>query len=384
MSIFKLPDLGEGLPEAEISEWLIKEGDSVILDQAIVTVETAKALIEIPSPQSGIVSKFFGIEGDIIHTGDPLLEYAETITNGNSVPKSESKASTKVDKGSVVGEMPVSNSVLTEKAHAINGIGNSSIGLKATPAVRALARRCDVELSVITPTGPDRTITSKDVERVSKILSEVGKLQPLKGVRRTMAVTMSNAHAEVVAVTLNEDADISAWDNKQDTTIRLIRAITAACKIEPALNAWYDSHSIGRRIIKQVHIGIAVDTSDGLFVPVIRDVAQYSHTQLRDKINELKIGLKKRNISPDELRGQTITLSNFGGIGGRYANPIVVPPTVAILGAGTTRDEVCAIDGEAKIHKRIPLSLTFDHRAVTGGEACRFIVSVIKDLQLED
>ncbi len=382
MSIFKLPDLGEGLPEAEIAEWLIKEGDTVTLDQAIVTVETAKALIEIPSPQAGIVCKFFGEEGDIIHTGDPLLEYAES--GSKAQVNSNLKTDTKSDQGSVVGEMPVSNTVLTEKAQAVNGNGNSGIGLKATPAVRALARRRDVELSVITPTGPNRTITSKDVERVSKILNEVGKLQPLKGVRRAMAVTMANAHAQVVAVTLNEDADISAWTKTQDTTIRLIRAITVACKSERALNAWYDDHSIGRRIIKHVHIGIAVDTSEGLFVPVIRDVAQYSQAQLREKIDELKIGLKERKILPEDLRGQTITLSNFGGIGGRYANPIVVPPTVAILGAGTARDEVCAVNGEISIHKRMPLSLTFDHRAVTGGEACRFIMAVIQDLQLTE
>jgi len=377
MSIFKLPDLGEGLPEAEISEWLIKEGDTVELDQAIVSVETAKALIEIPSPQSGIVTKFFGQEGDIIHTGDPLLEFS-----GNET-KTKSKKSTS-DQGSVVGEMPVSNSVHNESAQSIAGHGKNATGLKATPAVRALARRLDVELSVITPTGPNGTITTKDVERVSKILSEVGKLQPLKGVRRAMATTMANAHAEVVAVTLNEDADIAAWTDTEDTTTRLIRAIVSACKAVPALNAWYDSHSIGRRIIKQVHLGIAIDTDDGLFVPVIRDVDNISNQQLRENIDKLKVGLKSRTILPEQLRGHTITLSNFGGIGGRYANPIVVPPTVAILGAGTARDEVIVSNGEIKIHKRIPLSLTFDHRAVTGGEACRFIVATIKDLELPE
>ncbi len=375
MTIFKLPDLGEGLPEAEIAEWLIKEGDTVALDQAIVAVETAKALIEIPSPQSGVIVKFFGEEGDIIHTGDPLLEF------GGSDDGSKKLNNKPDDQGSVVGEMPVSNSIHKEEAQAVSAIGKNLTGLKATPAVRALARRHDVELSMITPTGPNGTITSKDVERVTKILSEVGKLQPLKGVRRAMATTMANAHAEVVAVTLNEDADIAAWTQTHDTTIRLIRAIISACQSEPALNAWYDSHSIGRRIIEQIHLGIAVDTKDGLFVPVIKDVAQFSLVGLREKIEELKKALNNRKILPEELRGNTITLSNFGGIGGRYANPIVVPPTVAILGAGTARDEAVVVSGEIKIHTRIPLSLTFDHRAVTGGEACRFIMAVIKDLE---
>lgn len=384
MSIFKLPDLGEGLQEAEIAEWLIKEGDKVTVDQAIVAVETAKALVEIPSPHTGCVVKLFGEQGDIIHTGDPLLEFDTSESAIASQHKHEAE-STHKDQGSVVGEMPVSNTMLKEKAEAIGTIAKIGTGLKATPAVRALAHRMDVELSVITPTGPNGTITSNDVERVSKILNEVGKLQPLKGVRRAMATTMSNAHAEVVAVTLNEDADIHLWDQvTHDTTTRLIRAIVMACKSEPALNAWYDSHSIGRRLIKQLHLGIAVDTKDGLFVPVIRDVDQLSANECRDKINYIKSAIHDRSIPPEELRGHTITLSNFGGIGGRYANPVVVPPTVAILGAGRARDEVVASNGEAQIHRRLPLSLTFDHRAVTGGEACRFLVAVIKDLELTE
>lgn len=381
MRIFKLPDLGEGLQEAEIAKWYVKEGDQVKEDQVIVAVETAKALVDIPSPQDGTIVKLFGEAGDIIQTADPLVEF---VSDDTSATSEQSKALPPTDQGSVVGEMPVSNTVVSERAQSVGGTGKSSSGHKATPSVRALARRMDVDLSVITPTGPNNTITSSDVERVAKILTDVGKLEILKGVRRTMAITMTHAHTEVVPVTINDDADIESWHQLQDTTIRLIHAMVSACKQEPALNAWYDSHSIGRRLIKQVHLGIAVDTKDGLFVPVIKEVETISFSDLREKIDQLKVALENRSVPPEQLRGHTITLSNFGGIGGRYANPVVVPPTVAILGAGSIRPEAVAIDGELKVHRRIPLSLTFDHRAVTGGEACRFLAAVIKDLELPE
>ncbi len=381
MRIFKLPDLGEGLQEAEIAEWYVKEGDQVKEDQVIVAVETAKALVDIPSPQDGTIAKLFGESGDIIQTADPLVEF---VSDDTSAASEQSKALPPTDQGSVVGEMPVSNTVVSERAQSVGGTGKSSSGHKATPSVRALARRMDVDLSVITPTGPNNTITSSDVERVAKILTDVGKLEILKGVRRAMAITMTHAHAEVVPVTINDDADIESWHQLQDTTIRLIRAMVSACKQEPELNAWYDSHSIGRRLIKQVHLGIAVDTKDGLFVPVIKEVETISFSDLRKQIDQLKVALENRSVPPEQLRGHTITLSNFGGIGGRYANPVVVPPTVAILGAGSIRPEAVAIDGELKVHRRIPLSLTFDHRAVTGGEACRFLAAAIKDLELPE
>ncbi|MFK5894331.1 MAG: 2-oxo acid dehydrogenase subunit E2, partial [Pseudomonadota bacterium] len=150
---------------------------------------------------------------------------------------------------------------------------------------------------------------------------------------------------------------------------------------EPSLNAWYDSHSVGRRLIKQIHLGLAVDTDDGLFVPVIKDVNELNDSKLRENINALKQQLKLRKLSPESLRGNTITLSNFGAIGGRYANPVIVPPTVAILGAGKLCVEPVAVNGKVEIHKRIPLSLSFDHRAVTGGEATRFMLAVLKSLQ---
>ena len=162
--------------------------------------------------------------------------------------------------------------------------------------------------------------------------------------------------------------------------LRLIRAIVAACKAEPSLNAWYDSQRIGRWVLKKIDLGIAVDTPDGLLVPVLRDVGERDAGDLQRGIENLIRDARARKVPPEELRGHTITLSNYGTIAGRYASPVVVPPTVAIVGAGRIRDAVVAADGAPAVHRVLPLSLTFDHRCVSGGEAGRFLAAMMADL----
>ncbi|ABA57922.1 Pyruvate/2-oxoglutarate dehydrogenase complex dihydrolipoamide acyltransferase (E2) component-like enzyme [Nitrosococcus oceani ATCC 19707] len=368
--IFKLPDLGEGLTEAEIVEWHVKIGDEIQVDQPLVAVETAKAIVDIPSPHQGRIGKLYGETGDFIQVDDPLVEFE---TKGAQPPPERRE-----DTGTVVGKVEAGKEIVRETA---TRVGQAPAGIKATPAVRALAHRLDVDLSIVTPTGADSMITAADIQRVAKILAEVGPLEPLRGVRRAMARTMASAHGEVVPVTVNDDADIQAWRPEEDITLRLIRAIVTACQAEPALNAWYDSHAIGRRVLKKIDLGIAVDTSDGLFVPVLRDAGSRDPHDLRQGLNAIKQGVRERKLPPEELRGYTFTLSNFGPFGGRYANPVVVPPTVAILGAGRTREAVVPIQGKLEIHRLLPLSLTFDHRAVTGGEAARFLMVAIEDLE---
>ncbi|MGH8645695.1 MAG: dihydrolipoamide acetyltransferase family protein, partial [Gammaproteobacteria bacterium] len=334
MDIFKLPDLGEGLIEAEIVKWLAAQGDEVKADQPLVSVETAKAIVDIPSPQSGRIHKLYGAPGDIIHTGDPLVEFE--MDEG------------KPDKGSVVGEVRVGREVISDKPL---GVGRTSVGAQATPAVRALAHRLDVDLSIVTPSGPDSMITAEDVQRAARVLAEVGPMEPLRGVRRAMARSMAQAHAEVVAVVLCDDADIDAWARGADITLRLIRALVAGCKQEPSLNAWYDGQHIGRRLLTKIDLGIATDTDEGLFVPVLRDVANRDQADLRRGLDAMKAAVKARKIPPEELRGYSITLSNFGTFGGRYAGPVIVPPTVAIVGAGRIRPEVLAVDGKPVVHR---------------------------------
>lgn len=367
MKIFKLPDLGEGLQEAEIAEWHVAPGDEVKADQPVVSMETAKAIVEIPTPYPGRIVKLFGKPGDVIHVGAPLVAF-----------EGEGEAA---DTGTVVGEVQVGKQVLDE-APAV--VGRGQAGIKATPAVRALAHRLNVDLAMVTPSGADGLILASDVQRVAKILSEVGPQEILRGVRRAMAHNMTLANAEVAAATVVDDADVNAWPQGADVTIRLLRAIVAGVKTEPALNAWYDSHAVGRHLVKQVHVGIAVDTPDGLFVPVMRDAGNRTPEDLRRGLENLKRDVRARKIPPEELRGNTITLSNFGTIAGKYAAPVVLPPTVAILGAGRIHEQVVAVNGAPAVHRILPLSVTFDHRAVTGGEAGRFLAAVIADLELPE
>jgi len=376
MNIFKLPDLGEGLQEAEIVEWHVKEGDEVKVDQPLLSVETAKAIVDVPSPHTGRIHKRYVDVGDIPQVGDPLVEFELASGDKESTPAPQ-------DQGTVVGEMESGKGVIKEAPTSIGSAGGKSGGsgnIKATPAVRALASRMKVDLSIVTPSGKAGVITAADVQRVSKILEDAGPMQPLRGVRRAMAHIMTQAHEEVADVTICDDADIDNWQEGADTTLRLIRAIAVACKAEPSLNAWYDGHAVGRRLRDKVDLGIAVDTEEGLFVPVLRDIAERAPDDLRSALNQVKEDVKARTIPAEEMRGYTFTLSNFGAFGGRYADPIVVPPTVAILGAGRVRDEVIAIDKQAVVHTILPLSLTVDHRCVTGGEAARFLAAVIKDL----
>ncbi|MFZ2235073.1 MAG: 2-oxo acid dehydrogenase subunit E2, partial [Dokdonella sp.] len=206
----------------------------------------------------------------------------------------------------------------------------------------------------------------------------------LKGVRRNMARVMADAHARVVPTMLCDDADIHAWRAGNDITIRLIRSIVKACQAVPALNAWFDGDSLTRTLHPHVDIGIAVDTDDGLFVPALRNADVLDAVALRAAINRLRDQVMNRSIPASELSGYTISLSNFGVFAGRYATPIVVPPTVAIIAAGKGRHQMTPVMGGFESHKVIPLSLTFDHRAATGGEAARFLKAMLDDLALAD
>ncbi|SDQ87328.1 dihydrolipoamide acetyltransferase family protein [Pseudoxanthomonas sp. CF125] len=452
---FNLPDLGEGLPDATIVEWFVKEGDTIRLDEPLVSMETAKAVVEVPSPVSGKVLKLAGNAGDIVVTGAMLAEFqpdpnlpqrADGQDTGHShgppavaaaarrEPPTENieakdragdgapTTAERDDAGTVVGAMQSSNAVHQEQAVAVGGV-------RAMPAVRALAKKLGVDLSRVRATGADNTVTANDVKQAvadglvgagpardeaspvsagraqgallresheRTALSASGKpmrTQPpgvsvsgqpeqLKGVRRNMARVMADAHAKVVPTTLNDDADVHAWTPGNDVTVRLIRSIVRACKAVPALNAWFDGEKLSRTLHPQVDIGIAVDTDDGLFVPALRNADILDARGIREGVNRLRAQVEDRSIAASELSGYTISLSNFGMFAGRYATPVVVPPCVAIVAAGRARHQVMPIMGGFESHKIIPLSVTFDHRAATGGEAARFLKAMIDDLAL--
>lgn len=368
MKIFKLPDLGEGLTEAEIHEWHVQEGDTVKLDQTLVSMETAKAVVEVPSPRAGKIIKFYGKPGDVILTGAPLLEYED------------GEETKRPDTGTVAGKLQVGEVVLQEPAMGIVRSQSAASSIKALPAARMLANRLGVSLEGLKGSGVGGQITIKDVEAAAHkpLLPD---MEALKGVRKSMAIAMTQSHESVVPVTLMDDADIHQWKTGEDITIRLIRAIQQACQVEPALNAWFDGKSMARKLFTEVNLGLALDAKEGLFVPVIKSIASQSDQQLRDIINRFKGQAKERSFPSEELQGATFTLSNFGVFAGKYASPIVVPPMVAILAVGKLREQLIKTDAGVESHRMIPLSLTFDHRAATGGEAARFLQALIEDLQ---
>lgn len=437
---FYLPDLGEGLPDAEIVEWHVQIGDVAILDKPLVSMETAKAVVEIPSPFSGKVIRLSGKAGDVVLTGAALIEIeldpnlpqrADAQDTGHhhgptsvgapsgateiiapsiapeGAPTLDKESDDGADAGTVVGAMESSNAVRSEQAIAIAGV-------KAMPAVRALAKKLKVDLSRVRASNADGVISMADVKSAAANPSMYAPIakppvaplgaiksqvpiapkgaptneaegfeadQPIRGVRRNMLRTMSAAHAEVVPTTLMDDADLSAWSAGEDITVRTIRALATAAKFEPALNAWLNAKEGTLRRHSAVHIGIAVDSPDGLFVPSLKHCDTRDALQIRSELNRLRDGVKNRSLPPEELSGYTLMFSNFGVFAGKYATPVVVPPCVCIVGTGRLYHAVVPVLGGMETHRMMPISLTFDHRAATGGEAARFLKAMIDDLQ---
>ena len=419
---FNLPDLGEGLQEAEIVEWKVKEGDTVNVDDPLVAVETAKAVVDVPSPEKGTITRLHAADGDVVEVGKPLVDFATEggapagdsggKAAGDEADKTAEDSGKREDAGSVVGKMEagggaVEQTAIVRKKGKQSGKGKTGgARIKALPAVRRRAKELGVDLSRVTASGNRGQITMEDVEKATAGTSArgpapatmqtglpetpmapprddvaYGEPQPLRGPRRAMHQSMSASRDQVAACTLFDDADIHYWQPGQDITARIIRALVAGVRAEPGLNAWYDGEKRERTIHKHVDLAMAVDTEDGLIVPVLRQVDQKDTAGLRQLLNQVKQETRDRAVAPEDMKNPTITLSNFGMMAGRYATPVVVPPQVAILGTGGIRHDVVPVMGGMECHKRIPLSITFDHRCLTGGEACRFLKGVIDDLQ---
>jgi pyruvate dehydrogenase E2 component (dihydrolipoamide acetyltransferase) len=407
MTTFNLPDLGEGLAEAEIVRWHVKVGDTIKVDQPMVAVETAKAVVEVPSPHSGVIRALHGNPGDIVATGAPLVEFdlpAAATSTRPATPKTPERAPAD-DSGTVVGSMPTTNEEEFFE-NAVAGVASAAKRerVRAAPAVRALAKRLGVDLTRVAGSGRGGLITVDDVMTTSGPTalhtaatvtalkpasgaaratppSAAGEPEKLRGLRRAMAQSMSLARDNVMNCTLFDDADLHQWKKGQDITTRVLRAIAAGARAEPALNAWFDGEAQTRRLLSRIDVGIAVDTPEGLLVPVIRDVGARAPEELRRDVDRLKRAARDRSVAPEELRDFSFMLSNFGMIAGRYATPVVVPPAVAILGAGRLSHDVIALMGGIEAHLRMPLSLTFDHRCITGGEAARFLAALLRDLE---
>lgn len=361
MSIFYLPDLGEGLSEAEIVAWHVAEGELVAREQLLVSVETAKAVVEVPSPEAGRIVKLYAAVGEVVPTGAPLVEFASAEA---AQPSAKTAPEKPADAGSVVGVLPQDTGESRE-SFVIGRHRHTEARLQRTAQKPRLPRE---RLAEAEPATAESAAPAFEGE-------------PLHGLRRHMAQAMAKSHREVALVTLHDEARIR-WKDEDKPVLRLIQALAYAAAEEPALNAWYDDTHQQRQLHSDVHMGIAVDTKDGLLVPVLRGVQKLDAAALERRLNKLKIAAVKRTLRPEDMQGATMTLSVFGSIGGRFATPLVSPPQVAILAAGRIYEGVVAKKkGGIKTASLLPLSLSVDHRAVTGGEAARFLAAVIRHLE---
>ena len=383
---FKFPDVGEGIAEGEIVRWLVKEGDWIKEDQELVEVETDKAVLTLNSPYTGKIEKLYGNEGEIIEVGAVLI-MVQDIEDVALVPASEKK-----DSGTVVGSLGEEKEIEIVRP------------VLATPAVRALAREMNLDLTQVKGTGPGGRITKEDVERLlEKIGAPMGAADtygpiekiPLRGLRRTIAKRMAEASKRIAEVTIWEDADITELEQLRAKVRKraeaqgvkltylpfLIKASLAALKAHPYLNASLDEAAEEIVLKRYYNIGIAVDTSDGLIVFVVKEADQKNILDLAREGAALAEKARHRKIDLPELRGSTFTITNYGVVGASYGTPIINYPEVAILGLGKIEDRPVVREGQIVIRKIMPLSLAFDHRVIDGVEAGRFLGVVIKHLQ---
>ena len=377
---FVLPDLGEGITEGEIRRWLVKEGDAVEEHQTVLEIETDKAVVEVPSPKKGKVLKINKDIGDIAKVGEVLM----TISEAGEAVEEKLKAEERPKSVSVVGVLPEEEEEIL-----------------ATPAVRALAKELGVKLEPIKGSGPGGSITKDDVteasEKGKKTEDQYGAIERLaiKGLRRTIAKNLIASQKTTAFVTGMDEADITElWNLREkekkallDKGMHLtflpffIKAVHHALTEHPLLNASVDEGREEIIIKKYYNIGVAVDTPDGLMVPVIKGVNKKTILELASEIQGLSQKAKERKVKLEDIKGSTFTITNYGHFGGTFATPIINYPDVAILGIGKISDKPWVKDGQIVIRKIIPLSLTFDHRVTDGVDSARFLSKVIRYLE---
>jgi pyruvate dehydrogenase E2 component (dihydrolipoamide acetyltransferase) len=433
---FRLPDIGEGLTEAEIVRWLVPVGGRVEADEPLVEVETDKAVVEIPSPYAGTVLKHGGSEGDVVEVGTVLVVIGEESETVSAPPDSEPALAESPNTAAVWDDTPKPIvGTLDEEAEVIDSVPEptspASGQVKALPVVRKLARDNGIDLAGLVGSGPTGRITREDVQAaIARTVPTVVTASPTQAplpsapstqaasptpatdrpiapdpmapnvgedetrtmsrLRRTIAANMAKSWAEIPHVTTFEDVDAtrllevrSALGERYGTKIPIealvIRAVLPALAAFPEFNATIDGADL---VIHGSHdIGIAVDTPDGLLVAVVRDADSKGVLQLAEEIQLLGSGAKDRKLGPSELTGQTFTVSNIGAVGGGHGTPIVPYGTTGILSVGRAKEKAVVYDGDLLIAPVMPLSLSYDHRVVDGGQGRRFMAMLIENLE---
>jgi pyruvate dehydrogenase E2 component (dihydrolipoamide acetyltransferase) len=420
-SHFLLPDLGEGLVEAELISWRVKPGDVVTTSSILAEMQTDKALVEVPSPWPGTVSELCGKPGDIMKVGKPLVRYAVGgAAPASAAAKGPACVSASVaagvpeadgDQGTVVGTMSGTLSVSDRFARKPEHTAAAPVPGKAlaTPAVRRIAREMGIDINKVAGTGHSGRVTAADVHGFAGGASKTGiapraaaapmPLSPMdkdgvsqriafRGVRRKIAESLERSVKTAVHFTVVDEADVTELDRKRREYSKVVgqklsmmpfimAAICHALRKHPSLNANVDDANSEILIKGVINLSIAVDTDSGLMVPVVRNADQCTLVDLANQVKVLAGRCRDRTISREESLGGTFTLSNVGSYGGMFATPIINYPEVAILAAGRTKESVLVKDGRFYAGLVLPLSLSCDHRVVDGAEGARFLNTVV-------
>ena len=357
---FKLPDLGEGLTEAEIARWLVAEGDHVDEDQPLVEVQTDKTTVEIPSPRGGTVLKILVEEGDVAPVGAVLVVIGE---EGEQLLRAVESG------GRAPGEAAAEPLVAVVPA-------DPAAAVRATPAVRQLAKALGVELVGLPGSGPGGRIVEADVRSAAG--AAVGRRVPVRGIRRAIVEQVTRTHREVPGVTFVEECDFTGVDISVLVPLA-IHASAAALARFPELNARLEGDEIV--LLDRVDVGVAVQTDDGLVVPVVRACERLTVDEIASEVHRLADGARAGTLSAEELRDSTFTVTSAGKLGGLFVTPLVNHPEVAILGLHRVADRPVVRDGNVVVRRMGNVSVSFDHRVVDGARAAAFCLDVIDLLQ---
>jgi pyruvate/2-oxoglutarate dehydrogenase complex dihydrolipoamide acyltransferase (E2) component len=384
---FKLPDLGEGLTEGEIARWLVSEGQEVAEDDPLVEIQTDKTTVEIPSPAAGRVARILVGEGEIVPVGTVLVVIGEASGHdGEAAVAADRHRERRLSGAAPAAEEQPRAEPATSVPDVAGGQspGRGQTGrVRATPLVRRMAEELGVDLSTVEATGPQARVTEEDVRRAAGeglSLGHVpeGRREPLRGVRRLVAEHMARAHREVPPVTWVEECDFGEVELRR-LVPTVLKAAAESLREYPELNARLEGDEIV--YLDRYDLGVAVQTDQGLVVPVVRGCDTATLDELAQEVDRLAEAARAGTLKPEELRGSTFTVTSAGKLGGLLTTPLVNHPEVAILSIGRIAERPVVREGEIRARPVGTIAITFDHRVIDGARAAEFGLDVIRRLE---